>query len=325
MCLTVLGISGCGIFPVEDPEPVLEVTQNEGGETHWILPGKRKLSPRVFGFPGNPKFTYENKMRYAIHSNRYSDSIVRLLKQYPYLIGVPMKKRMIGTRENWILHRGTPFSNDVRDISDQNNFLKVRYVDRTWYDRGRKPFQSDDEAQLHCRFYDPSGTKYSLDLRRVIQPPFPGYQTEGGVMIDSWHHGDTGTGSPLMPEVYTYGAFWGIADLYIDEQLAQANRLVHVMTTEVVRDRYYRLALDEEMPLSRENRFRRDQNHQTSITVYPVQWTRPPLRQLRYRPLLTAYRYRNERYQPFISVSFDEAKIRKGQKLLGDRPDYLGP
>ncbi|MBS3805781.1 MAG: hypothetical protein KGY54_14640 [Oleiphilaceae bacterium] len=51
-------------------------------------------------------------------------------------------------------------------------------------------------------------------------------------MLDSVHHGGTGTGSPLMPKVDTVAALWGVGELYINGEKVDDHRVVHLMTNE---------------------------------------------------------------------------------------------
>lgn len=54
-----------------------------------------------------------------------------------------------------------------------------------------------------------------------------------------------------MVRLYNYGSFWGVGTLAMnDGEQTWENREIHLMTTQMVRDRNYSLAIEEEMPLS---------------------------------------------------------------------------
>ena len=115
----------------------------------------------------------------------------------------------------------------------------------------RSPFdgpQSKDNANGVFRFTSPDGEKeYKVVLKKLI-PVGPAHSFFGGVIVDGYLHGTTGYGTRLMPTVYTYGAFWGVGELYINGTSVSGNRLVHVMVTENIRDENYELMTDSELP-----------------------------------------------------------------------------
>ena len=59
--------------------------------------------------------------------------------------------------------------------------------------------------------------------------------TQGGIAEAMTIHGDTGRCAPVVPEVYTYLAGWGYADLYVNGVLIDADLESHFMFTEKVR------------------------------------------------------------------------------------------
>ena len=221
---------------------LLEVEQPAGKVVYWVLPGPRRIDPAVFGTPKDPKTTGEEQIQQA------QGAVKKLLQDLPVLVGLPLGARKTsqdGTQytESTI---PTPFSDKGAIVSGS---LDVIYTDRQPADTPGDPMATQDEAKLDLKFTDPQGHQYEVKLLHAFMPPIPGYETQGGVMIDDFHHGTTGTGSPLMPLAYTYGAFWGIGDVYIDGQLADKAKITHCMTTATVRDQNYRLALNDELPL----------------------------------------------------------------------------
>jgi len=141
----------------------------------------------------------------------------------------------------------TLYSDEARITSGA---FEVTYRDRQPWDTPGPPGATRAEAELTTSFTDPAGNEYELDLDHVVKPPFPPYETGGGVITDAWHHGPNFPGSPMMPRVYTYGAFWGVGDVIVNGEVATDDgfRVIHFMTTQTVRDRDYRLAIDEELP-----------------------------------------------------------------------------
>ncbi len=223
-----------------------------------------------------------------------------ILQNLPILVGVPAKARSVDQRGNMWLRQPNPFGDNGRIISGE---FTAHYWDSVDRDPPGPPGKTPDRATMEASFTDPAGNEYRVVLDHVVKPPFPGYETEGGVMLDSVHHGDTGTGTPLMPRVATLAAFWGVGDVYINGELAQPGRVMHMMTSEVVRDRDYHLALSEEMPLSRNERIIRDQSHHTHLVVLPIKvGPEGP----EFSPLKTAFELPNGKPQPFMHIMFEQ-------------------
>jgi len=172
------------------------------------------------------------------------------------------------------------------------------------------PGKTPDTATFEAEFTDPAGNDYRLVLDHVVKPPFPGYETEGGVMIDSTHHGDTGTGTPLMPEVETLAAFWGVGELFVNGELVQPAQVFHVMTTEVVRNTDYELVHEEDLPLPPSERHVRGQEHHTHLMVLPV--TPVPGEGPTFEPVKTAFELPNGKPQPFLHIMFEQDTVDAG-------------
>ena len=49
-------------------------------------------------------------------------------------------------------------------------------------------------------------------------------------------HGATGIGTPLVVEEFSYITAWGLGDIYIDGELVDSKRIIHVMVSERTRD-----------------------------------------------------------------------------------------
>ena len=276
----------------------LRVEQPEGRVVYWVLPGPRRIDPAVFGTPQHPEMTGEEAPAQA------RGPVKELLQKLPILTGLPLKLRAptpdgSGYTQTTI---PTPFGDRGRIVSGR---LAVTYLDRQRGDKPGPPAATEDDVKLELAFTDPQGHRYEVRLLHVVMPPIPGYETDGGVLLDGFHHGKTGTGTPLMPKVYTYGAFWGLADLYIDGKLADRRKMTHCMTTNTVRDPNYRLVFEAEEPLPPERTIA-GQIHHTHCIVLPVTGTpEGPV----FEPLHTAFTLPNGETQPFIHIMFEQDEI----------------
>lgn len=299
-------LTTAGAMAGSDGEPLakVRVSQETGKVTYWVLPGPRVLEEEVFGTPDNPKATLKPKIQAAEQSGG-PPTVPELLKSVPILVGVPEEAR--GTTEDgkYVFKEPSPFSNKARVIDGE---FEATFIDMIDEDPPGKPGETPDKAEFEARFNDPAGNEYRVELDHVVKPPFPGYMTEGGVMLDSVHHGATGTGSPLMPKVETHAAFWGVGNLYINGEKVDDHRVMHVMTTEVVRDRDYRLVHGRDLPLEPEERHVRDQEHHTHLMMPPVKGSpKGPV----FSPVPTAFDLPNGKKQPFIHIMWEEDELEK--------------
>lgn len=310
---SVLVLAGCESFPqkanaAESPKERI-VEQSPGKVVYWILPGPRKLSTQVFGTPSEPKMTLAPKLKAAkgaVAAGKMPPAVPDTLMKLPILVGVPMKARTMDANGRWWFKKPTPFGDDARIV--QGSFT-AHYWDAVSLDPPGPPGKTPDKAEMDAKFTDPAGNQYRVVVRHVVKPPFPGFETQGGVMIDSSHHGSTGTGSPLMPKVKTYAAFWGVGDIYINGRLSDSGRVMHMMTTEVVRDKNYRLASSEELPLAPDDRIVKGQDHHTHLVVFPLRAVKGkgPV----FEPLKTAFMLPNGKPQPFMHIMYEQDTIDK--------------
>ncbi len=315
----------------------LTVKQDPGRVFYWVLPGHRELDPKVFGTPGNlnEDLFLETKLKQArkrVEAGEMPHTVPDLLEKAPVLVGVPEdwwepdNDKIIEKDGKYILTHPTFFPDlgiPVVDTEDKKNSFKLTYIDRTPTDQPGMPVNTDDEVELEIEFHDPDGNKYDLEIFHVIMPPLPGYDTCGGVFLDDYHHGATGTGSPLMPKVYAYGAFWAIARLSVNDGPPMV-RVAHAMTTEVVRDKNYELAITEELPLAPKDRINPAVAHHTHIVVVPVKPTSDgPV----FAPVETPYTVPfgplKGKKQPYIHLMWEDEEIVSGQEHLKNLPDYL--
>jgi hypothetical protein len=203
-----------------------------------------------------------------------------------------------------VLAEPTLYSNNAEVTSGS---FEITYRDHRPYDLPGMPGDTPDTIDLSAQFTDPAGNEYEIEHDHVIQPPIPGYETGGGVLTDGFLHGITGTGSPLFPRAYTYGASWGVGNLHINGELAteEGFRVIHFMTTQTVRDAQYDMALDERMPLEPSNTIA-GQIHHTHGVVLPI---RPTDEGPVYDPVPTAFELPNGDTQPFIHAMWEQDEI----------------
>jgi len=323
--------------PGSGGERRLTVKQDPGKVLYWVLPGHRRIDPAVFGTPGNlnEDLVLENKVMEAeaqVKAGKMPHTVPDLLRNLPVLVGLPREwwepdnDKIIKKNGEYVLTQHTFFPDmgiPVVDRGDKKNWFELTYIDRTPTDQPGLPVNTDDEVELAMEFYDPAGNRYDLEIFHVIMPPLPGYETRGGVMIDDYHHGATGTGSPLMPKVYNFGAYWAIGRLSINGG-PPIIRITHGMTTEVVRDKNYRLVTTAEMPLAPKDRINPAVNHHTHIVVIPVKPTSSgPV----FEPFETAYTVPTGPLkgmkQPYIHLMWEDEEIVSGHEHLKNLPDYL--
>jgi hypothetical protein len=282
-----------------------EVSQPEGKLTYWGTPGRRELGEH-FGTRETPRLEAEPE-EYAQPSTQ------QLIHSYPWLVGVPLEERIYQDDET-VTEATTPFGN--RGIPVDGSSMEIDYIDRRTEDSAQSPFATADAVRADIAFEDPQGNSYRLEPKVVYQPPIPGYKTKGGVMTDDVHHGETGTGSPLMPKMYTWAAFWAIGDVEVNGEVAEQNdnKLMHCMTTEAVRTDTYALAHQPDLPLER-RQTAGDQRHHTQCSVMPITLERDGPN---HEPVETAYQMTTGEMQSFIYVTFENDQ-------LGDGPDWNGP
>ena len=192
-----------------------------GGDVRWILPGKRRLDPAVFGTPAAP-LGFEPG------------------------VGLPIAARLTNDEGTaWTTSAmPTPFSDNYKMIDGK---FKLHIKDRSIYD---SPL-SRDAVKLEAKFSSPDQAyHYRLTVNKVI-PVGPDHPFLGGVGTNFVQHGMTGIGTKMMPTAFTYSAFWGVGTLEVNGIEVANNRIVHMMTTCAVRDADYRLVFDDGVDCTR--------------------------------------------------------------------------
>ena len=301
---------------------VVTVEQEAGNTVYWVLPGQRRISKAVFGTPDNPLLgqdTLEIRMQQArMLPSPLNDTVVQLLQDLPIMVSLPEQLRQTNAEgtEYTKTTIPVPFGNQSSMVT--SGALSCTYYDNQPIDIPGLPTNTTDDFEMQAWITDPAGNNYTWVIKSVLMPPIPEWETGGGVITNAWHHGTTGTGPPLMPSVYSYGATWTVADLYINGELAEANTVVHVMTTQIIRDKDYRLALDEELPLSRSNTIA-GIGHHTHIMDLPVVLTpEGPVNQ----PINTSFMLPTGQNQPFIHAMYEQETIVLGPRGY-DEPEYI--
>lgn len=279
-------------------EASIHLRQEPGRLVYWVLPGRRRLSERVFGTPDNPKSLVEPVIQRA-----KSPAMKELLRQFPILVGVPEGGRVTADGRYTTTNFPTPFGDDA-EVVDGAFDLTLR--DRQPADAGQ-PTSTEDRIDLRATFTDPADNDYELRVGTPFAPPVPGYQTGGGVRTDFFHHGLTGTGSPLMPRVYSPGAFWAVGNVLANGEVVDERKVIHLMSTQTVRTENYRLAIDEELPLARDETIAGQLHHMHAI-VQPVTITEGGEPQ--FEPVQMPFSMgQGGGSQPFIHVMYEQETV----------------
>lgn len=289
-----------------DP-PDREIRQEAGKTVYWVLPGPRRLSPAVFGTAENPKMTFKPRLdeaEAAVAAKKMPPAVPETMRKVPAVVAVPVEARVTDQDGNLWLEAPNPFSDDAIPVSGS---FTARFWDEVKEDPPGPPGETPDRAELDVEWTDPDGNAYRVVLDHVVKPPFPGYDTQGGVVTDTYLHGGTGVGSPLMSQLWTIAGVWGIAELYVNGEMVESNRVVHFMTTEIVRDKDYRLALQEELPLPPERWHVKGQPHHSHLFVSP--FVGIPGRGPVFQPVPTEFELPNGKNQPFMHIMFEEDEI----------------
>jgi hypothetical protein len=268
----------------------VHVTQEEGKAVNWVLPGPRRLSEQVFGTPENPMMGDD----LIQHLKNQQPELEPLLDEMPLPYAVPEEMRETnedGT-EYTITSVPTPFGDEHEPTE---GYLDLVYKDRQ---PGVGMQRAADEIDLDIAFTDPAGNVYTLEMDHLLNNMF------GGVLNGGSIHGTTGIGSPLMTQLYNYGAFWGVGTLVMnDGEQTWENREIHVMTTQMMRDENYALMLDENMPPDNPYLGRM---HHTHGIIPPVESTEEGLR---FDPLDIPFPPDADQGQPFIHIMFDQDEV----------------
>ena len=172
------------------------------GQAIWQFPDKRALDPALFGTPANP---LNVELLPLDNRETTADGSAYTTIRDPAMFS-----------NNIAMTTGT-FAMQVRDLTA---------VD------GK---DSKDQIDMDASFKGPDGTQYRVVMNKVI-PKGPYHPFFGGVGTNVLMHGGTGIGTPLVAQEFSYITAWGIGDFYVDGEMVDSGRVVHIMVSERTRD-----------------------------------------------------------------------------------------
>lgn len=248
--------------------PIITTATQDEGSAFWVFPGKRKLDPTVFGTEDNPRGT----------------------EQPALFLGVPEAMRETGDDGSLQTKVPTPFGDKFAAVDGASVHSKA--VDATATDGATTKDEIDFEATFQAP--DDQGT-----YRVVVQKPAShgwAYPTGGGVVTDVILHGVTGWGTRLMPTEFTYSAFWGAGDIYLNDEVVAEGVGVHMMLTEFVRRQPYDLVFDEGVDPNKKH---------LHLMVLPFNLKGEQ------QPVSTGFMLPNGMEQPFLHVMFPAVKMER--------------
>ncbi len=252
-------IVATSVSPLIPPISVnVSATADSVNQSIWMLPGPRSLDPSIFGTPANPLKT--NWLPVSMRNKTTDGSAFTTTSDV------------------------TPFSNKTKQITGS---LILNVTDKTKYDTP----VSEDTANVRANFTDPSGkTNYFVQLQKLI-PVGPDHPFFGGVGINTYMHGATEIGTPLMPGAISFVTLWGFGDFYVNGSLVDTHRLIHVMVSERVRTNDFKLGFGVQDHKSLEIHFIMPNTKVNSSGPFTS-------------PLPTKFILPNGVEQPFIHVNF---------------------
>lgn len=286
-----------------DRDLALEVAQPSGRLVHWVLPGKRDLSLVEFGTPAEPR---------SYGDGGDDADLQALIERWPWLVGVPVALRnRTPDGRRWLDTRvDVPWGGPLEPVVGE---VHVAVRDRWIRDRGLP--HSADQARVQARFSDPGGRLYQVSLERVVEAPFPEWETAGGVLVDQPVFGVTGTGTPLMPEVHAWVAIWGLANVSIDGQVVGTELLTSVVVHQNAHDEEGRLVQTLELPLDPEDTLSGHPYH-LRLAVLPLRQTAEGLV---FSPPQRGHRLPGGLTQGFIHVVFEQPSVVQGPPFTRPR------
>ena len=227
------------------------------GQALWQFPDRRALDPALFGTPDRPLN-------------------IDLL---------PLENRLTnadGTAYTTIA-KPLMFSNRIK-MTTGKFFMQVRDL------TAKDGMGSRDRIQMEANFTGPQGRAFRVVVNKVI-PKGPDHPFFGGVGTNVLMHGATGIGTPLVAQEFSYITAWGIGDVYIDGELVDKGRVVHVMVSERTRDDDFKIGFGVARPDQLEIHLA-----MPPLKVSPAGPVASPLR--------TGVMLPNGKEQPFIHVNF---------------------
>ena len=194
--------------------PAAEMSASADRTALWQFPDRRALDPALFGAPAAPLN-------------------VELL---------PLANRLTTADGSAYTTIKAPsmFSNNIKMTTGA---FKMSVVDAT----AKDSMNSKDEVAMDASFVGPNGKDFRVTMNKVI-PVGPDHPFFGGVGTNVLMHGGTGIGTALVAQEFSYFTAWGMGDIYIDGELVDSNRVVHVMVSERTRDAAFKAGFGVAQP-----------------------------------------------------------------------------
>lgn len=261
---------------VKHPLPLLggpikiHITQTAGG-VFVALPAYRKLDPDVFGTPAHP----------------------RAFGGFPMVSGLPLQLRGVENGQYTRAKKLSPFGD--KSMVLPGGHLNLEMLDATATDAAT----TKDKVKLDASWKDKQGNTYEVRCCKKLATHGVDYPTFGGVVTNGLMHGSSRVGTPLMPTLYDYAAFWGMGEVLKNGKVIDAPRLVHVMLTEYVRGKGYSLDFDKDVTPTRV---------QLHVMVPPAM-PEPVKGTFRPNPVKTGFELPNGKMLPFWHVMFENLTV----------------
>lgn len=257
----------------------VKISQTAGG-VHVALPAHRKLDPNVFGTPRMP----------------------RAFAGTPLAEGLPLMMRE--TQDNhWTQATHlSPFGDKA--IVMRKGRLKVDMVDATATDGAT----TQDKVHFMASWQDKAGNTYAVRCCKKLAHQPREWPTFGGAVTNDLMHGSSRVGTPLMPTLFDYAAFWGMGSVLKNGKVIDAPRLVHMMLTELVRGPGYRLDMDKQVTPTR---------IQVHLMVMPFMPSKKKDGILVSSPVKTGFKLPNGKMLPFWHVMFSNIKVKARRTASG--------
>lgn len=138
----------------------------------------------------------------------FADSARPIVEKAP-----PEQRRMLE-----MMGRNGPFSDKTAVISGEFR--------GTFWDRGTT---GRDSVSAVATFRSQDGAQWRAVIDRIMPEDMPMEPHWGGVGTDLTYHGATGLGMPFVPQVRTMLSFYGMSQLYRNDQLVDSSAMTHVM------------------------------------------------------------------------------------------------
>ena len=253
--------------------PIQFTIEQSSGGVFVSLPDNREIDSQVLGTPEHP-------MQFA---------------GTPGMTGVPPAPAFRGVENGayTTVQRKTPFGD--KHMVMPNGQMTLEATDATATDAA----QTDDQVQFRASWEDQDGNTYEVRCCAMLAKAGAEFPTFGGVVTNHLMHGFSGVGTPLMPTMYTYAAFWGMGKVRKNGEVTDKPRLVHGMLTEYARTEGYELASDAEVGPTRRH------FHLMVAPFMPVQGEH----KFKHNNVKTGYTLPNGQELPFWHVMFENLAI----------------